>query len=1131
MNDRNPAAASVFTRPNRLRPLLAGLGALFFCAIPAPAVAAEAARDFDVPAGEARDTLKRFAAQAQVEIAFPSENTLAVRTNAVAGRFTPQEAIASLLAGTGLGAARDAKTGAYAVRPEPSGPNAPRAPAPPVVARPPPAPAVASGEEEKLVLSPFAVVSGLDTGYIAENSLAGSRINTKLRDTPGSVSVFTKEFLDDLAITDIKQLTEYSVNTEVDTTARVSGTGQNPSINATNLGGNIITRGLSASQGLDYFLAIGPGDGYRVGRYDDSRGPNSILFGIAAVGGIVNQTSKAPNTRRDAGTVRYSFGSWARSRVEFDTNVVLKKDRLALLVAAVDQKNEGWRNFDFQDKKRIFGSLLARPTRRLTVTLMGEVGRDSNAIMRAGLDTEEMLAWYDNRAARGVDAVTVAPTAALPTPAQVALGITTRSGTVGGLNRRVTFIENNGVFFDAIGTYLSGTYNNAAVRAPDGAAGRTGATLRISDAAIYPAFNNAAGPGMDRVQTVSNYTLNADYRLAEGLYLNLGHNYQRTAATLNLMVNDSPVFRGDPNRTLGLNGPPNPYAGRLYFDGDWRRDLAERNYRETRASLSYTFDPKSRWLGRHTLVGLGSQSRDYSARTMSWLVLAGRPFGTDPIGVNNRVTVRNYVTEGNYDTYRVGDRRSLPAAVSFGGRTYATAYANEPGTAGTNGAAIQDASSRLAALQSYFWRDRLVTTLGFREDRVKLSRLGYRNDPILGDIVDPDPAKHTVNRFAGRTQSTGFVLHVTDRVSLLANRSTNQALPSFNRTVFPDGNLAGPPKGQGTDAGLGFDLFGGRVNAKVVYFRSTSSGEAVAFSAGSSFRNRNQRVMEAFEGVLAGPGGPFTAGEWQALAKTYTPGVNGSISDNESSGYEARMTANFTRNWRFLFNYSYTDSARANVYDDAIVWYGLTRGPGGLAAQGVGQNEAGRFVINSSAYTAGGTAAKWLEFGARRPGADPGVLTTSANVTVAQELFNLVDEINATKEDQQKRWGLRPHRLSTFTSYDFKTGFARGFSVGGGWRWRSANIIGTDSARKEITGRALSYWDLMIRHTRKFPALPGTFSIQLNVNNVFDNSDPVPQRLLTNDPGYRLPGGRGVAYGRLDLVDPREFRFSTTYSF
>jgi iron complex outermembrane recepter protein len=992
---------------------------------------------------------------------------------------------------------------------------------------PPPVPPA----EDVIELSPFTVDTHRDVGYQAENTLAGSRLNAKLRDTPGSVSVFTKELLDDLAITDMKQLVEYSVNSEVDTQSRVSGTGQNAFINAQNLSGDILTRGIAASKGLDYFTSIAPSDGYRISRYDDSRGPNSILFGVSAAGGIINQSSKVATPYRDGGSIRYGFGSWSRSRVEFDANVVLKPKVLAATVAAVDQKNEGWRNFDFQDKKRIFGSVVYRPTPRLSFTAMGETGRDLMAVMRSGIESEEMLAWYDNRAARGVDAVTFVPGTALPTAAQVALGVTGRNGASGGLNHRVTYIENDGGLFDAIGTYLTGTYNNAAVRAPDGTAGRTGGTLRISDPRIYPYFNNAAGPGMMRTQTLSNYTLTADWRVTDNLFVNFGRNYQETNADIHLMVNASPVLRADPNRTLGLGGPANPYAGRLYFDGDWRRDLHYHDYRESRVTVSYTLDTKSPWWGRHTPVALASRLKEFDSRANSWLVLAGRPFNADALNANNRVTVRNYLTEGDYNTYRVGDWRSLPETITFGGRTYPTAYANDAGGGGTNGAAIQETNSLLGAMQSHFWRDRIVTTFGFRQDKATIRALGYRNDPIMGDVVDPDPAKFTVNEFTGRTHTAGVVLHVTSAVSLLANRSSNVGVPSFSRTVFPDGRLAGAPKGEGADYGVGLDLLGGRLNAKLVYFESRERGATGAFIANGSFTNRNQRVMEAFGGVLSGAGLPYSTTQWQEIAKTYTPTVSGGLSDFQSSGYEARMTANLTRNWRLLLNYSYSDSSRKNLYTEALAWYGLKTTAGGLVAQGVGQNSAGQFVIDPAAYQSGGTVAKWIELGGQRPTANPSTLTTSAGVTVAQELFNLTDEINESKQDQEKRWGLRPHKVSVFSAYDFREGWARGFSTGLGWRWRSANIIGTDPAGAEITGRALSYFDLMLRYARKFKGLPGTFSFQVNVSNLFDNSDPVPVRLLTNDLTYQLPGGRGTPYGRLDLVDPREVRFTTTYSF
>jgi outer membrane receptor for ferric coprogen and ferric-rhodotorulic acid len=51
--------------------------------------------------------------------------------------------------------------------------------------------------EEAVTFSPFEVRTDEDTGYTASSTLAGSRLNTALHDTPASISVFTKEFIDD----------------------------------------------------------------------------------------------------------------------------------------------------------------------------------------------------------------------------------------------------------------------------------------------------------------------------------------------------------------------------------------------------------------------------------------------------------------------------------------------------------------------------------------------------------------------------------------------------------------------------------------------------------------------------------------------------------------------------------------------------------------------------------------------------------------------------------------------------------------------------------------------------------------------------------------------------------------------
>jgi hypothetical protein len=95
-------------------------------------------------------------------------------------------------------------------------------------------------------------------------------------------------------------------------------------------------------------------------------------------------------------------------------------------------------------------------------------------------------------------------------------------------------------------------------------------------------------------------------------------------------------------------------------------------------------------------------------------------------------------------------------------------------------------------------------------------------------------------------------------------------------------------------------------------------------------------------------------------------------------------------------------------------------------------------------------------------------------------------------------------------------------------------VIGADAKGNEITGEPIVANDVMIAYTRKFERLPGRVRFQLNVSNVFDHTDILPVRIATgaNVPdGYVVPAGRGRAYGRYDLVAPRELRCTTTWSY
>jgi hypothetical protein len=74
--------------------------------------------------------------------------------------------------------------------------------------------------------------------------------------------------------------------------------------------------------------------------------------------------------------------------------------------------------------------------------------------------------------------------------------------------------------------------------------------------------------------------------------------------------------------------------------------------------------------------------------------------------------------------------------------------------------------------------------------------------------------------------------------------------------------------------------------------------------------------------------------------------------------------------------------------------------------------------------------------------------------------------------------------------------------------------------------------DLLLRygHPVSRGRFRGTMSYQLNVSNVLDQNGIIPQR-FSSTPDFQVPGGRGVAYSRVDFIEPRSIRFTTTFSY
>ncbi len=1006
-------------------------------------------------------------------------------------------------------------------------------------AAPPPAPAPVPPDESNVVeLSPFTVNATADKGYRAENTLAGSRLNTSLRDTPSSVSVFTEKFLEDLGINQIEDFIGYTVGATLGVQDTNAASNANAAINGQSLVRGIDIRGIGASQGIDYFKSITPNDGYRIGRYDESRGPNGILFGISSAGGLINQSSILATTSRNSGRLSYETGDGGVSanRWEVRANQVVVPKKLAFAVAAVDQQNSGWRKPDYQDKRRLFGTVTFTPTDRVTLRVAGERGNEFGSRVAPYPLFDGALAWLDNRNAKGVAAVTFVPNnAATATPAQLAVGVVGRNQAlttaVPGI-RRFVYIENDGTLFNSAGTLLTGSYDNPAVRSPTGEPGVSGVTLSLNDPSYVPRELNSGGPGMYRDQNFHNYTVSLDWRITKRLNVNFSHNYQHTDLLSPVITGTNPMLSGDANTLQGVGGPANPYAGRLYIDASWINGDHRASYRESRVSLAYDLEPKWKWLGTHRLASMVSRSKDvdfYNSQVWGFL---GAPFNAAADNQSNRISQRLYLDEKNPGAFQAADWRKLPRTARVGATNYDAGWIN--GAAGTNNSyATQESDARLAVVQSHFLNRRLVTTLGYRVDSADITSYAFGTDPVLkSSIVDYDVSRATVNSVRGITRTQGAVLHATSWASLIANWSTNIGIPTFTNKVLPNGLIPSPSKGEGSDYGIALDLLENRLSMKAVYFQTDSTGNTGSGGIDARYNQRNIRIADALQGPLVGPGLTYTAAQWAPIRAGITVPVSAQMFDQTTSGYEFSAVANPTKNWRVTANYSYTDRIRQNSGGaDAIPWYGYTFG-GKLLVEGVKQNPDARYTITPSAFTTTGTVAKWLELAAKSPAADLTRLVTTGTTTAAQEILNMIRDINDDIQQNEQRWGLRPHKLSVFTAYDFTTGRLKGLTAGAGYRWRSPNVIGRYANGSEIEGRALTGVDAMLRYAHRISQgrFRGTLTYQLNISNVFDQDGIIPQR-FSSTPDFQVPGGRGTAYSRVDFVEPRSIRLTTSFAY
>jgi hypothetical protein len=347
--------------------------------------AADAVRSFNVPAGDAADTLRRFAQQAGREIVYPAEDVRGQQTNAVRGELPVADALAKLLAGTRLAATTDAKTQAISVTvapaESPKGPAAPRTE--PALARP----AADSAREDTIVMTPFTVATEKDEGFVAAASLAGGRLSTSLKDTPVAYSVLTRDFLDVLALNDTEQAMTWSVGSYLPIVALSAYR-----YNDNEGGSSIMSRGLQTNATQRNFFLLGlNADTYSQERIDYARGPNALLIGTSGLGGVVNGLTKRARTDKAFNTYGVQFGSWNKHRLTLDFNHPIT-EKAALRANLLWQDADTWRDLEFDRRKGAHVAATFKPFRRTQIRAEYEYYLQSTIMGRETM-SESISGW------------------------------------------------------------------------------------------------------------------------------------------------------------------------------------------------------------------------------------------------------------------------------------------------------------------------------------------------------------------------------------------------------------------------------------------------------------------------------------------------------------------------------------------------------------------------------------------------------------------------------------------------------------------------------------------------------------------------------------------------------------------
>jgi len=987
-------------------------------------------------------------------------------------------------------------------------------------------------DDEVVQLSVFNVTGSQDRGYEAMNTASGSRIKTALKDTAASIMPFTPEFLDDIGANTLDDIMAYSnVETEVDDTQNaMSGADSRGAGNGDN---RFRIRGLPMTTVMDYTPISFSMNMYNVDRIEMSSGANSILFGIGAQGGAVIYSSKQASTQRNTLRVKNTFGAWTSPAVSgipfymgsIDYNIVLapKKAALRLMGLYQDGSNQGWRQWVFNRDKRINPTLTLRPFKTTTINITYETGHSQQSTTYPWNVSDGHSAWDllspEDRIMTGFTAGANANPQFLTPSVTLPDGRTVQTIALVGTNPRFMLNDSNDTMYNLRQAWRSRNISNA------GADPGASTNLRAPDDNSY--YYNPVGPGGLRDQKFDRFQVVLEQRLGP-VNLQLGYYHNKNTANARAPEGNDGIIYGDPNLYLstpewatGATGAAsiveNPSRGGYYIDDYWWNRILNQRNDTLRATAEYTLNLKQ--LGRHRIIANLEHvdSEQYNDTRYEILVdenQAAAVYTSNPADGRNTLWRRHYVTLNDYSTYYASDWRIPVDPFYANDHLYHSTYVSSR-QAGNH---IKYATDSIGlALQSFMLKDKLVTTLGLRRDflsfkREDISLLDNPDDPrildkshVLNEWVLNGRWKPT-RRYQPYTFSAGAVYHITDRLSLFANASSNRGSPytdgratltqtgvdpSTGNPVYA-GDIPPPTEGRTLDYGIMLDPLGdGKINIRLTRFDTLMKNDATIYSgAGGNQLNNNlgaNNLYNIFDALYflqttsmtslppdggwaegCGPGkGPMPAGTYAATPPDPAgqqpygtpPMYNAGMTDQRTRGYELSITANFTKNLTMRLTGSYQQRSRTNIFNEILNYYN-TNIPLWLAMADPNHNGGYNADRTAYAYTvnvaglnnapAGGAMSLYEFIRSQLYPVSNGQVVGTVGADNSLGGASVRTGLATQLLNQSGDMGNRRLKVNMTTSYKFTSGTLKGALLGGGVRYQSPNSM-PDPNREGVT--------------------------------------------------------------------------------